>query len=350
MKIAILGDTHFGMRNDSVIFHDLYSKFYSETFFPYLKQNNIKLVIQLGDLFDRRKYINFNSLALAKKYFFDVLRDENIELYTLIGNHDIFYKNTLEINSTSLVLKEYQNISIFDKPTEALGMDIIPWVCENNEKEILEFIENSKNDICFGHFELAGFEMDRGNICHEGWDSSKLSKYDTVFTGHFHHRSKTGNIFYVGSPGEMTWSDYNDPRGFHIFDTVTREVEFIENTHTIFRKFNYNDDELFYNDLKKFDFDQFKGKYVKVVVTKKTNTFLFESFVDGILKSNPHDLSIVEDFSEITASSDLHEVDQADDTAVILDKYIDSIEIDLNKDKLKSIIKEIYTEALSIES
>ena len=63
MKIALLGDTHFGVRNDARHFHEYYEKFYSEVFFPYLEEHGINTIIQLGDLFDRRKYINFLSLA-----------------------------------------------------------------------------------------------------------------------------------------------------------------------------------------------------------------------------------------------------------------------------------------------
>ena len=354
MKLCILGDTHFGMRNDSSIFHDLYKGFYLNTLIPYLEEHGITEIYQLGDLFDRRKYINFNTLTLAKQYFFDELKNKGINLHTLLGNHDVFYKNTLKVNSTSLVLGEYDNINIYDKPvTVRLGnidLDIIPWICEENEAEVLDFVDRSSSEFCIGHFELAGFEMDRGNVCHEGLDAAKLSRYELVMTGHFHHKHKKGNILYVGSPGEITWADYNDPRGFHIFDTETREVEFIANPYTIFRKISFNDEEMFYNDLSKYDFDQYKNKYVKVIVVKKSNAFLFETFIDTLIKAGPLDVSVVEDFSELSAADSLHEIDQADETTTILDKYVDTIEIDLNKTKLKNILREIYTEALTIES
>jgi DNA repair exonuclease SbcCD nuclease subunit len=352
MKIAILGDTHFGMRNDSVVFHDLYKKFYTETFIPYLTENNIDVVVQLGDLFDRRKYINFNSLKLAKDYFFGPLEEHGIALHTLLGNHDIFFKNTLEVNSTSLLLEAYNNITIYDKPVTVnfdglLSFDIIPWICDDNLQECMDFINNSKSEFCFGHFEIEGYEMDRGNICHEGLDVKKLARYELVMSGHFHHRSSKGNILYVGTPGEMTWSDYDDPRGFHVFDTETREITFIENPHTIFRKVVYDDTNMFLDSIPDEMFEQYKNKYVKVVVSAKTNPFLFETYIDKLLKAQPIDVSVVEDFTE-TVSED-YQIDQADDTTTILEKYVDTMEIDLNKDKLKSIIKELYTEALSIE-
>jgi DNA repair exonuclease SbcCD nuclease subunit len=345
--------THtFGMRNDSVVFHDLYKKFYTETFIPYLTENNIEVVVQLGDLFDRRKYINFNSLKLAKDYFFSPIEDLGITLHTLLGNHDVFYKNTLEVNSSGLLLEAYNNIQIYNKPVTVnfdglLSFDIIPWICDDNLQECMDFINNSKSEFCFGHFEIEGYEMDRGNICHEGLDVKKLARYELVMSGHFHHRSSKGNILYVGTPGEMTWSDYDDPRGFHVFDTETREIKFIENPHTIFRKVVYDDTNMFLDSIPDEMFEQYKNKYVKVVVSAKTNPFLFETYIDKLLKAQPIDVSVVEDFTE-TVSED-YQIDQADDTTTILEKYVDSMEIDLNKDKLKSIIKELYTEALSIE-
>lgn len=353
MKICILGDCHFGMRNDNLAFHQLYRRFYEETFIPYLVKHKIKNVLQMGDLFDRRKYINFHSLALAKEYFFDPLEARAINLHTLIGNHDIFYKNTLKVNSPSLVLGDHANITIYDEPTEvqfgSLKLDIIPWVCEENQQQIIDFISNSNNKVCAGHFELKGFEMDRGNVCHEGWEASNLSKYQLVLTGHFHHMSQKGNIFYVGSPGEITWADYDDQRGFHILDTETLEMEFIRNPHTIFRKIPYNDDELYFDDVQKKDFSEYTGKYVKVVVVKKTNAFLFETFIDNLNKAQPQDVTIVEDFTEIDIA-DEHDIDQADDTISIIEKVVDGLEIDLQKGKLKSILREVYTEALATQS
>lgn len=355
MKICILGDTHFGMRNDSPIFHELYKNFYLNTLFPYLAEHGIDTIFQLGDLFDRRKYINFHTLEQVKSYFFDELQSKGITLHTLLGNHDVYWKNTLQVNSTSLVLGEYDNVVVYDKPTtvefDGLAIDVIPWICESNESQIRTFISNSTSEICLGHFELIGFEMDKGNVCHEGFDPSMLSRYETVMTGHFHHPSSKGNIVYVGAPGEMTWADYKDQRGFYIFDTDTRELTFVPNPYTIFKKIFYNDEELTLNKATDETYmSEFKGKYVKVVVVKKTNTFLFETFMDNLVKVGPVDVSVVEDFTDVNTSDTITEIDQADDTTTILDKYIDGIEVELDKNKLKIILRDIYTEALTIES
>lgn len=352
MKIVILGDTHFGARGDSLDFHRYFERFYSEVFFPYLRENGIDTIFQMGDLFDRRKFINFNSLYLARKYFFDVLKTENIKLHTLIGNHDVAFKNTLEVNSPSLVVKDYDNIVIHENFNSVvfddLPVDIVPWICSDNEEEIFNKVKESTSEICFGHFEICGFEMDKGNICDIGIDKKELSKYDIVLSGHFHHKSTNDNITYVGTPYEMTWSDHNDPKGFHIFDTETRELTFVQNPYTMFNKVIYDDLEQDFEFWKEYSFDKHKETYVKVVVLNKQNPYLFDTVLDNLYKSGVSNLSIIEDFSDNTIVDD-DLIDQAEDTMTILNKYIDALELEVESDKLKTVMRELYVEALNTE-
>lgn len=350
MKIAILGDVHLGVRGDSIAFHEHFKKFYTEIFFPYLLNNNIDTVFQLGDLFDRRKYISFQTLALSRKYFFDQFVKHNIHCHVLLGNHDIFFKNTLEVNSPDLLLKDYKEfVHIYSQPSAWKGIDIIPWICRENELEIMDFIKRSQNQICFGHLELAGFEMDRGNICHDGMDHKIFQKYDAVYSGHFHHKSIKDNIIYVGTPSEHTWADYNDERGFHIFDTESRDLTFIENPNKMFYKIQYNDDNMYYNDIVEADYSHYAGKYVKIVVEKKNNSFLMDTLLDQLAKVSALEVSIVEDFSEITNDVQV-DVDQAEDTMTILNKYVDGLNLPVESDKIKTVLRDVYNEAIALES
>jgi DNA repair exonuclease SbcCD nuclease subunit len=353
MRLCILGDTHFGARGDSLDFHKYFQKFYDEVFFPYLIENNIKTVFQLGDLFDRRKFINFNSLYLARKYFFDKCVEHDIQLYALVGNHDVTYKNTLEVNSPNLLLNEYGNIITYDEfhtlEFDGVQVDVVPWICDDNVDDIFQKMKNSKAQICFGHFEIAGFEMDRGNVCDTGIDKQLLSKYDVVLTGHFHHKSNNGNITYVGTPYEMTWADWNDPKGFHIFDTDTRDLTFVQNPHAMFHKISYDDGKTTFEDWKSYDFEKLKDCYVKVVVLNKQNPYLFDHVVDNLYKAGIADLSIVEDFSDALIDDDQEIIDQAEDTMTILSKYIDNLTLDVESDKLKTLMRELYVEAINTE-
>jgi len=353
MKLCILGDTHFGARGDSLDFHKYFQKFYDEVFFPYLIENDIRVVFQMGDLFDRRKFINFNSLYLSRKYFFEKCERLGIKLHTLIGNHDVAYKNTLEVNSPSLLLNEYSNIEIYEEfdtvDFDGVSIDVVPWICDDNVDDIFNRMKESKAQICFGHFEIAGFEMDRGNVCESGIDKQSLSKYDVVLTGHFHHKSTDGNITYIGTPYEMTWADWNDPKGFHIFDTETREMNFVKNSFSMFHKITYDDGKTTFEDWKEYDFSKLKECYVKVVVLNKQNPFLFDHVIDSLYKAGVSDLSIVEDFTDVNVDLDQDIIDQAEDTITILSKYIDNLTLDVEPEKLKTLMRELYVEALNTE-
>ena len=353
MKLCILGDTHFGARGDSLDFHLYFEKFYNEVLFPYLKANDIEVIFQLGDLFDRRKYINFNSLHLCRQYFFDRCEILGIKVHTLLGNHDIAYKNTLEVNSTGLLLNEYNNVEYYDSfetiNFDGLNIDIVPWLCDENEVKIFEQMKESKSQICFGHFDIAGFQMEKGILSDTGVDKKVFSRYDIVLSGHFHHKSTDGQITYTGTPYEMTWSDYNDPKGFHIFDTDTRELEFVENPFHMFNKVMYDDKIHDFEYWKTYDFDSLKDSYVKVVVLNKQNPYLFDTVIDTLYKKGIADISIVEDFSDIVFDQDQELIDQAEDTMTILNKYIDNLSLNVENEKLKSLMRELYVEALNSE-
>ena len=349
MKIALLGDTHFGVRNDSKSFHNYYEKFYNEVFFPYIDENHIEYVIQLGDLFDRRKYINFLTLSESKKYFFDRIENKGIRLISLLGNHDIFWKESLSVNSPDLLLQSYSYIEIVQQPTTikcgGLSMDIIPWICKENENEVAEFISNTNSKICIGHFEISGCTLMPGVESHEGIDINFFKKYKKVFSGHFHTQSVKNNVQYVGTPYQLMWSDYGDVRGFHIFDTDTHETEFIKNPNEMFLKYYYNESK---EDPRSIDVSDFKDKMIKVIVIEKKDYTLFDSFIDRIYSKSPLDLKIIEDLSEFESSA-VDDNLNLEDTMTLLTEYVDGLETDADKTRIKTILRELYVEAQEYE-
>lgn len=353
MKVALITDQHFGARNDSLVFLDYYEKFYSETFFPKIVEENIKTLLILGDTFDRRKYINFNTLQRAKKMFFDKLYELGITVYMLAGNHDTYYKNTNEVNSVDLLLKEYENITVIDEPmtihlnfkNESDDILMIPWICADNYNRCLEEINNSRATLCAGHFEIAGFAMYRGHPNEEGLDRGNFRKFDWTFSGHYHHKSSNDDIHYLGNPYELTWQDYNDPRGFHLFDLDSRTLTFIRNPNVMFHRLVYDDGT---DETVPVIVDQLKDRYVKVVVVNKTNPYVFDRFMDSIYACEPADVSIVEDFTDLMEGVDDDMVDQAEDTITILNKYVDGIgETNIDNNRLKNILRELYIEAVN---
>ena len=353
MKIALITDTHAGARGDSLVFNEYFMKFWEGVFFPYLEENNIKHIIHLGDVVDRRKFISFVTLNSWRTRFFDRLRDNRITMDIIVGNHDVTYKNTNEINAMDELFHGYDNINIYTSPTEkktcGKSIALCPWINSNNYKESLDFLSNTQSRVVFGHFDIAGFEMDRGNVSHDGLNADVFSRFYSVYSGHFHHKSSKGNIHYLGNPYEITWADHNDPRGFHIFDTDTLDTEFIRNPHTIFHKIFYDDTNQTMEYWKDFDYSVYGNTYIKLVVLNKTNAYQFDYALNNLYNVSPADLTIVEDIVDTTdATVDI--VDETVDTMSILSNYVDQLTVGVDSDKLKKLLKKLYVESLEMET
>jgi DNA repair exonuclease SbcCD nuclease subunit len=349
MKVAIITDTHWGARNDSMAFIEYFDKFYTNVFIPKLVEEKIDTVLMLGDTFDRRKYTNHVSLSHAKRIYFDPLSKLGITVHMIVGNHDTAYKNTNDINSPDLLLREYDNINVIDKPTtiNVGGFDIcmMPWICPENYDASIAEMTTTKADICMGHFEIAGFAMYRGMESHEGLPKDLFDKFDMVFSGHYHHKSDDGHIYYLGNPYELTWQDYNDPRGFHLFDVSSRKLEFIRNPYTMFARVEYNDKEQEPVDLDALDLKQ---TYVKLVVVNKTDYYKFDKFITKLYNKGCHEIKIIEDMSEFQ-DGEIGEEINLEDTLSVLSHYVDSIETDVDKEQVKTFMRTLYTEAVNIE-
>ena len=355
MKIAIIADTHFGVRSDSPAFAEYQYKFLEDIFFPYLQKNNIKHLIHLGDVVDRRKFVNFKTLNDFRNKFMLPLWDMKIDTHIIIGNHDTYYKNTNEINAPIELFTTYDGVHepfIYDQPKVVTLDDVrflmLPWICPDNAAQTKTMLEQESADVICGHLEIAGFEMLNGLTNTHGLDKKYLKRFEKVFTGHFHKKSDDGHIYYLGSPYEMVWSDYKCPKGFHIFDTETRELERIANPYRIHRKIYYNDAT---EDYSEFDYSDYRDSYIKVIVEKKKDYYMFDRFLDGFYKmTNIHDLKVIEDYSDLDASSVEDDIaEKAEDTTTLLDNYVEQLSTKLDKGRLKTLMRSLYTEANDID-
>ena len=347
MKVALLTDTHYGFKKGNQDFHDYFLKFYNDVFFPTLKKEKIKHVIHMGDVFDIRKNIDFWSLNWAKKNIFKPLEEMGITCDLLVGNHDSFYKNTLEINSLECLLLEFANLRVFSRPSEVTldktKLMYVPWICQDNEQQTLNLIQDTEAKVVLGHLELKGFTANPGWTCEHGYDASIFDKFELVMSGHFHTRSKKRNVQYVGNAYQMYWNDYNDKRGFNIFDTDTQKLKFYENPYQMFHKIFYDDIK---NDYYDIDFEQYRDTCIKLIVENKTDYTQFDHVFSN-LQDVVIDLKVIEDFSIEGEEDDDMELEH-EDTLTILERYIDEMNTNLDSTKIKEIMKSLYVEALEV--
>ena len=350
MRIALLNDSHFGVRNDSQAFQNYQLDFFDNQFFPYMQDNNIKNLIHLGDVVDRRKFINHQTASVFRKRFFDRLYEEQIDTHIIIGNHDTYFKNTNKVNAIENLY------TTFDKRNEPFiytnaqevefdGLNIlfVPWICDDNYEHSMNMLRTSTAEIVMGHLEIKGIEMQNGVINDHGNHKKDFKRFERVISGHFHKHTDDGQIYYLGAQYEMTWSDYKDPKAFHIFDTETREITKIPNHRTIHKKIIYDDKK---HDYSNFDLTPYNNHYVKLVVLQKTDDEQFDKFLYRCYnEATIHDLTIIEDFSDIKSSVKDDVLEMGEDTVTYLNNYVDQLETDVNKQKLKEYLKSIYVEA-----
>ena len=351
MKVAILNDTHCGIRNSSDVFLNNAADFYDKIFFPYCIENDIKQIVHLGDVYDNRKMVNFRALNHYRKHFLNKIREHGMIMDVIPGNHDTYYKNTNELNSLKELLGHFMNeIHIIMEPKVmeygSLKMALLPWINGENYDQSINFVKNCKADWLGGHLELSGFEVMRGITNFHGMDHKLFQKFELVMSGHFHVSSKKDNIWYLGSQMEFFWSDVNDPKYFHVMDTETREVKMIQNPYTMFEKILYDDSK---EDYTQKDVSFVDNKFVKIVVINRKDLFTFDSFVDKIQNRPIHDLKIAENFEEYLGENVQDESISLEDTGTLLDSYVEAVDTELDKDKIKVSMRQLLSEAQAME-
>ena len=342
MKIALITDQHLDGRKGSLSFWNYFQRFYDEIFFPTLEKEGVSTIIDLGDTFDNRKSMDFNTFNRINENYFKRLTDYKVHM--ILGNHCTYYKNTNQINSPELLLEQYNNIKIYVDPKEIkLGsktFSMLPWINAGNKELSLNMISKSNADNVCGHLECDGFEVTPGMKFDGGFKVSDFKNFKRVWSGHFHHKSKHGNVQYLGNPYQMFWNDYKDTRGFHIYDTESDKLKFVRNPYEIFDKIFYDDTSADYN---KQDVSSYKNKFIKIVVNEKRNYQMFETLVDRLYNVGVHDVKIIE---TLVDTEDLDDVElNVKDTLTLLSEYIDEIELAVDKTELKKLMQSLYIES-----
>ena len=351
MKIAILNDTHCGVRNSSDIFLDYQDRFYTEIFFPYCKEHNIKQILHLGDYYEHRKFVNFKALNSNRKHFLEPLRENGMSMDIIPGNHDVYYKNTNELCSLKELLGYFtNNVNIIMKPTvldyDGCKVAVLPWINKSNYEEYTKWAMTCNASILGAHLELKGFDMMPGMPNPHGMNADIFSRFESVLSGHFHTKSSRDNVDYLGAQFEMTWADVDDPKYFHILDTETREIEAIRNPITIFKKVVYDDTK---TDYDKVDVSQFEKQFIKLIVINKNDLYMFDKFIDRLQSIDTYELKIAESFDEYLGESVEDEKISLEDTTELLDSYVEAVDTDLDKEHIKVELRKLYTEAQNLE-
>lgn len=297
-KIIHLADTHWGVRNNSLVFLELMRWYYDNVLFQYIVDNGITDIIHGGDLVENRSAANYRMLRYMKESFFDKLTEHGVTLHIIPGNHDIFYRNDIAINAVQELYPNHPNVRLYTTPTDVtiggVSYLMLPWISPTNYDECMKGIEDSKSDYCVGHLEIAGAKMFRKSTAEHGLSHELFKKFKKVYSGHFHHANRLGAIQYISALFHTTWQCYGDKRGFIVLDTVTGKDEYVENPYCIFERIYYDDADGF--EMPELDVLQRElgGRIVELVVTSKHDTKAYQKFRQLLESVDMVDFNVVE--------------------------------------------------------
>lgn len=211
MKLLLITDTHFGVKQNSITWLNYQVSFLEQTVIPLLKKNPGTTIIHLGDVFDSRSSI---STYVAKRVVdvFDQMRGLCEKFVIIGGNHDYYSPNQDTINTLSLLFSP----ALYTLVTTKYLLDgdrlYVPWYVWHNDQDILaEVVKYRKVRAIFTHADL-----EHDNI-HPGL------KYTPIYSGHVH----TPNFlvqderFTLGSCYAQSFADANQDRGCYFWDTDT---------------------------------------------------------------------------------------------------------------------------------
>jgi DNA repair exonuclease SbcCD nuclease subunit len=356
--IAICGDIHFGQRNFNKDVFAQQMMFFEEQFFPYLLENNIKFVVQVGDLFHDRNKIDWYIYNQINQRFLQWFDDNEVKLHLILGNHDLYTKSSLDHNSLSESTKSFKNVIVHDTVDKLVyqkyTLGFVPWIVDYKKYNLPD-----KCDICFGHFDLVGFPMMKGISSKEGLDYTVFKKYKQVYSGHYHCKSETDNVMMVGTPYQLTFNDYNEEKGFYVLDD-NFNYQYIDNTiNPRFIKMYYEDgiitvvgldidDEISKEDA----IALVKNNYCRLYIKKADDQLALENFHASLIMNSCANykidmvnlVDVIEDYdSEIFDEK----FDEEDTTVQLILGCVEGMTFDVNLDKnlLKELIKIEYKDA-----
>lgn len=348
---CIISDLHFGARNNHTRFLEQACKFFAGRLIPFLKNNpNIKKLYILGDIFDSRKTVDYKVLDAVQKFVFEPLEKWGKPITIVAGNHDTYYRSTNRVNSLETILEDYENFHLIaHEAQEVDGFLFVPWINRQNSDGIMEAIKETECPVCFGHFEISGGSVMAHRKFEAGLPVSTFSHFTQVFSGHFHHRHTLGNILYVGTPYQLTWNDYGQARGFHLFDSESLEYKFMPFKSSMFYKIIYNDTtDIDYES----DLDTYQHKYVRLIVEDKTDVVRFDKLVSALNSLPVLNLNVIDNIELLKKDTPESEngIDLSKNTLAILDDYVDTLELNtLEPKRMKEMIRTIYADAQTLE-
>jgi DNA repair exonuclease SbcCD nuclease subunit len=342
MTVAIITDTHFGVRGESEAFSEIQKKMLND-FFAFCSENSIKEIWHAGDLFDDRKKISSKLLSFVNENWVNKVSELGIKVKIIVGNHDTFFKNTNKINSVSEILSKDSNHTVvvddileFNYNNKSVAF--VPWICPENSSSIIQKLTKNYYDVVVGHFDIAGMLMQGSVVSEHGMSKSDFKNHGLVLSGHYHKKSMDGNIHYLGNPLPTNWAEAQDPHGWHTFNGDLNSLTFHEWKHPIYQR-------LVVNTKDKISFDWDGSIFLRILIKNK-NEFHYQNLLNELKNYDIKHISIIDDTIDTQeVDNDLiNEEELRDDLVVMLKEYVKKTQDEKHIQKLLDLFDKLYQE------
>ena len=213
-KAAVFTDIHLGLKGNSKVHNDDCERFV-DWFIEQAKANGCETGIFCGDWHHNRNSLNLTTMDATIRCM-EKLGSSFEKFYFFDGNHDLYYKDKRDVNSTAFATY-IPGITFIDEIYQEDDVALVPWLVGDEWKKIKKI----KSKYMFGHFELPSFYMnamvqmpDHGELKAEHFEHQEY-----VFSGHFHKRQKQGKVHYLGNAFPHNYADaWDDARGMMVLD------------------------------------------------------------------------------------------------------------------------------------
>lgn len=272
-RVVLISDIHLGVRNASDEWMENIENYFDNLFIPALKglsKEKKTAVIIAGDFFDNRKNIDISVMNTGMNIIEKI--SKIVEVFMIIGNHDIYKKKDTGINSLA-VFKFFKNVNVIDELSILEVKNnkrflLVSWVGDGEEETDILLKNKDLSDFAILHSDIIGFKYDNGRPILRGVNTSI---YDgKIYSGHIHKHDQSGNVTYIGCPYQLKRSDLGNTKGYYILDfnddnTVTEK--FVENNYSPkFVKLQFDDIlELTIDEIKKYA----SNNYVDIILPVK---------------------------------------------------------------------------------
>ena len=344
MSIAIITDTHFGVRNESAVWLKAHAVMLDK-FFKDLDNKGIRKIWMLGDLVDSRKSVSSRLLSWIHQNWTKPIIEREISVEMILGNHDTFYRSTNHPNIPAEIFGSYPEIHVHtDGPVEIRGPKgksvlMVPWIIPSEEEQTVKMLKSTTYDVVCGHFDIIGGLMQGTQISEHGLNQEVFKNHGLVLSGHYHKRSTMGNIHYLGNPVATNWSEASDQHGWSTYDGDT--LEFHPFDYPLYKKIHINSKE----PISEYVDDG--SSFVKIFVRER-NEFYLQQLVSQI-RSLDHvlQLQIIDDTETEVENVEFTDEDLRDDLLSLMHKTVDSSSIE-NGDAVKRLLSELHSKSQSM--